>query len=122
MVYDDARRNEVIEFLPLAYIRGIGLNNCIIILDEAQNINNAILRTVLSRIGQNCKIVILGDTQQKDSSISHTSGLDFLIQNFQDIDGLDVIEMTYEDQSRADIINKIEQRYDSLEGKGIKVA
>jgi len=122
IVYDAARQNEIIEFLPLAYIRGIGLNNCVIILDEAQNINNAILRTVLSRIGQNCKLIILGDTQQKDSSTGHSSGLDFLIKHFQDIKGFSVIEMTKEDQSRADIINEIEDRYDELESKGTKVA
>lgn len=122
LVYEEARRNEVIEFLPLAYIRGIGLNNCVIILDEAQNINNAILRTVLSRIGQNCKLIILGDTQQKDSSSGQTSGLDFLIKHFQDIKGFDVIEMTAEDQSRADIINQIEERYDELESKGERVS
>jgi len=120
-VYMAAREQQVIEFLPLAYIRGIGLNNCIIILDEAQNINNAILRTVLSRIGQNCKLIILGDTQQKDSSSGHTSGLEFLIKHFSDIKGFTVIEMTAEDQSRADIINQIEDRYEELEKKGTKV-
>lgn len=120
--YEMARQTQVIEFLPLAYIRGIGLNNCVIILDEAQNINNAILRTVLSRIGQNCKLIILGDTQQKDSSSGQTSGLEFLIEHFQDIEGFHVIKMTKEDQSRADIINKIEDRYDELESNGKKVA
>lgn len=120
-VYEKARQSQIIEFLPLAYIRGIGLNNCIIILDEAQNINNSILRTVLSRIGQNCKLIILGDTQQKDSANNQSSGLEFLIKNFQDIDGFNVIEMTKEDQSRADIINKIEDRYDELEFRGKRV-
>jgi phosphate starvation-inducible PhoH-like protein len=121
-VYEAARQSQIIEFLPLAYIRGIGLNNCVIILDEAQNINNSILRTVLSRIGKNCKLIILGDTQQKDSSISQSSGLEFLIKHFQDIKGFNVIEMTAEDQSRADIINHIEDRYDELELKGTRVA
>lgn len=121
-VYNSARLSEIIQFLPLAYIRGIGLNNCIIILDEAQNINNAILRTVLSRIGQNCKLIILGDTQQKDSASNQSSGLDFLIKHFQDIKGFNVIEMTKGDQSRANIINEIEDRYDELERNGQKVA
>ena len=119
--YDAAREAQLIEFLPLAYIRGIGLNNCVIILDEAQNVNNSILRTVLSRIGKNCKLIILGDTQQKDSSNGQSSGLDFLIKHFQDIKGFTVIEMTREDQSRAQIINHIEDRYDSLEKEGKRV-
>lgn len=120
--YDTALETSLIEFLPLAYIRGIGLSDCIIILDEAQNINNSILRTVLSRIGQNCKLIILGDTKQKDSPNGHTSGLDLLIKNFQDIKGIDFIEMGPEDQSRASIINIIEDRYEELEEKGIDIS
>jgi phosphate starvation-inducible PhoH-like protein len=119
--YQYARENAIIDFLPLAYIRGIGLQDCIIILDEAQNVNNGILRTILSRVGRNSKIVILGDTKQKDSSKGQTSGLEFLIGNFNDIDGIDFIEMTEEDQSRSPLINKIEARYDELENKGINV-
>ena len=45
VAYGKAREQQIIEFLPLAYIRGIGLSNSIIILDEAQNVNNSILRT-----------------------------------------------------------------------------
>lgn len=122
VAYSVARETQLIEFLPLAYIRGIGLSDCIIILDEAQNVNNAILRTVLSRIGKNSKIIILGDTKQKDSSTGQTSGLDLLIKHFQDIKGIDFIEMGPEDQSRADIINVIEDRYDDLEDQGINIA
>lgn len=121
VAYGVARETQLIEFLPLAYIRGIGLSDCLIILDEAQNVNNSILRTVLSRIGKNSKIVILGDTKQKDSPNGQTSGLDLLIKHFQDIKGVDFIEMGPEDQSRADIINTIEDRYDDLEEQGINI-
>ena len=122
VAYTNARESQLIEFLPLAYIRGIGLSDCIIILDEAQNVNNSILRTVLSRIGKNCKLIILGDTKQKDSSNAQTSGLDLLIKHFQDIKGIDFIEMGPEDQSRADIINTIEDRYDNLEEQGVNIS
>ena len=121
VAYGIARETQLIEFLPLAYIRGIGLSDCIIILDEAQNINNAILRTVLSRIGKNCKLIILGDTKQRDTSNNQTSGLDLLISHFKDIKGIDFIEMGPEDQSRASIINTIEDRYDNLEKQGINI-
>lgn len=119
--YNMAIETQLIEFLPLAYIRGIGLSDCIIILDEAQNVNNSILRTVLSRIGKNCKLIILGDTKQKDSSNTQTSGLDLLITYFKDIKGIDFIEMGPEDQSRASIINTIEDRYDDLEKDGVNI-
>ena len=119
--YLKARQSELIEFLPLAYIRGIGLTDCLIILDESQNVNSSILRTVLSRIGNNSKIVILGDTKQKDSDSKHTSGLEFLIKHFTNIEGINFIEMTTKDQSRSLMINNIEGRYNELEEQGVKI-
>ena len=117
--YQSARESQLIEFLPLAYIRGVGLSNCIVILDEAQNINSSILRTVLSRIGKNCKLIIMGDTQQKDSGgANQTNGLGFLIKHFSDIKGFDFIQMGKEDQCRNELINRIEDRYDKLEEDG----
>jgi phosphate starvation-inducible PhoH-like protein len=120
-IYGKAREQQIIEFLPLAYIRGVGLSDCIIILDEAQNINSSVLRTVLSRIGANCKLIILGDTKQKDSSTGQTSGLEFLIKHFNTIKGIDFIEMNSKDQTRAKIINVIEDKYDKLEEQGIVI-
>tara|TARA_R110001592_G_scaffold351511_1_gene648708 strand:+ start:497 stop:1309 length:813 start_codon:yes stop_codon:yes gene_type:complete len=122
VAYGVARESQLIEFLPLAYIRGIGLSDCIIILDEAQNINNSILRTVLSRIGKNCKLIILGDTRQKDSSNGQTSGLNLMVKHFENIKGIEFIKMGPEDQSRAEIINVIEDKYDDLENQGINVS
>lgn len=119
--YGKAREAQIIEFLPLAYIRGIGLSDCIIILDEAQNVNIAILRTVLSRIGQNCKLIILGDTQQKDSNGKTTSGLQFMVKHFKNLKGINFIEMNSKDQSRAKIINTIEARFDKLDEEGIPI-
>lgn len=121
-IYDFARENQVIEFLPLAYIRGIGIKDAIVVLDEAQNINTSILRTVLSRMGKNSKLIILGDTQQKDSGNKNSSGLDFLIKHFKGkIKGMNFIEMNESDQSRNPIINDIENIFDDLEGSGIKI-
>ena len=120
--YKFAREQQIIEFLPLAYIRGIGLKDCLIILDESQNVNTAILRTILTRVGKNAKIIILGDTQQKDSGSKQTSGLEFLIKYFKgSIKGMEFIEMGPEDQSRNPIINDIESLYDNLEKQGIKI-
>jgi phosphate starvation-inducible PhoH-like protein len=89
--------------------------------DECQNINISILRTVLTRIGKNCKLILLGDTQQKDSATSQSSGLEFLIKHFSDIKGIKIIEMQKEDQSRSEIINVIEDRFDELENQGKSV-
>lgn len=121
-LYKFAREEQFIEFLPLAYIRGIGFKNSIIVLDEAQNINNAILRTVLTRLGKDCKLIILGDTQQKDSKGKESSGLEFLIKHFKGkVKGMEFIEMNENDQSRNPLINDIENLYDDLEKQGVKI-
>ena len=57
---------EIIRPVPLAYIRGSSLDDCIIIADEMQNVTFDNSRTLLTRIGENCKMIVLGDTNQID--------------------------------------------------------
>lgn len=121
-IYKFARENKIIDFLPLAYIRGIGISDAIVILDECQNLNNAALRTVLTRMGTNVKLIIAGDTAQKDSSKKDSSGLEFLIKHFKgNLKGMNFIEMTKDDQSRSPLINDIEDIYENLEKQGINI-
>jgi phosphate starvation-inducible protein PhoH and related proteins len=56
----------VIEIFPIAYIRGVTMDNCIVIVDEAQNLSMHAFRTIITRIGQSCKMIFLGDTEQID--------------------------------------------------------
>lgn len=58
--------NGVIEVFPIAYIRGVTMDNCIVIVDEAQNLSMHTFRTLVTRIGRNCKMIFLGDTEQVD--------------------------------------------------------
>ena len=67
----------VIEFLPLEMIKGRSLNNTFLIVDESEDIQWPVLKTLLLRIGRDCKVVIDGDVRQ--TSISETSGLQKLI-------------------------------------------
>jgi phosphate starvation-inducible PhoH-like protein len=59
----------LIEVLPLAYIRGRSIDDAIIIVDEAQNISLKNMRSTLTRIGENSKMIITGDTKQIDIKI-----------------------------------------------------
>lgn len=69
--------NETIEFLPLEYIKGRTFNNAFVIIDEAEDIEWSVLKTLCLRTGKDCKIVIDGDIRQ--TSISKTSGLQVLM-------------------------------------------
>lgn len=56
----------LIEIFPITYIRGVTMDNCIVIVDEAQNLSMHTFRTIITRIGKSCKMVFLGDTEQVD--------------------------------------------------------
>jgi phosphate starvation-inducible PhoH-like protein len=106
----------IIEFLPIAFIRGSSLKKAFIITDECQNISIGSMRTILSRFNADCKMVLLGDEKQVDLKgvAKKESSLKFLKTNFKDFKEFGFIEFTKEDQVRNPLINKIEDRFDEL--------
>lgn len=104
--------NDIIRPFPLAYMRGASLDDCIIITDEAQNISLDNSRTLLTRIGNNCKLIVLGDINQIDIKNKEESSLEKLLKLFQDIKGFGVINMTMEDTNvRNPLITNIEEKF-----------
>ena len=69
------RESGYIETLPIAYLRGINIDDAIVIVDEVQNISHDNLKTILTRLGENSKIVLLGDTEQVDIKYKKDSSL-----------------------------------------------
>lgn len=66
--FEDMVKNGVIEVEHIGFIRGRSFNNCIIIADELQNVGRPVIKTIVSRVGENCKIICLGDIDQIDAS------------------------------------------------------
>jgi len=62
----------VIEVFPIAYIRGVTMDNAVVIIDEAQNIDMHTFRTIITRIGRSCKMVFLGDVEQIDRRVTES--------------------------------------------------
>lgn len=103
---------DIIRPFPLAYIRGVSLDDCIIIADEMQNVTFDNSRTLLTRIGSNCKMIVLGDINQVDMKNKSESSLDVLLNMFDDVDKMGVIRMSEEDKNiRNPLINVIEEKY-----------
>lgn len=103
---------EIIRPFPLAYMRGVTLDDCIIIADEMQNvsINNSL--TLLTRIGSNCKLILLGDINQIDMKDKNESSLETILSMFEDVQGIGAIHMNKEDKNvRNPLIDIIEERY-----------
>ncbi|RYY88035.1 MAG: PhoH family protein [Chitinophagaceae bacterium] len=101
-----------IEIAPLAYMRGRTLDNCFIILDEAQNATDLQLKMFLTRIGGNAKAIITGDLTQVDLPRNQRSGLAKASKILRNIDGIGYIELDEEDVVRHRLVKAILKAYD----------
>ena len=106
----------VIEVLPIAFARGRSIDSSIIIIDEAQNISLDNIRTLMTRIGDNSKMVILGDVKQKDIRNKKDSSLEVVLERFKDIEGFGCVELrNSEDVVRNPIIKTIEEVFEKID-------
>lgn len=110
----------LIEVAPLAYMRGRTLDDAYIILDEAQNTTPAQMKMFLTRIGFGSKVVITGDSTQKDLPKDVTSGLDVAIKILSKIDGISVCKLSSKDVVRHPLVQKIVKAYETYEERNKK--
>lgn len=103
------RANNMIEEMPIAYMRGINIDNSITIIDEAQNISIDNIRTIMTRLGENSKMIFLGDENQIDMKKKNESSLNFIIDKFKDFDEVGTVVLGEDDVVRNPLIKKIEQ-------------
>lgn len=95
---------KIIEVLPLAFIRGLSIDNSIIIIDEIQNIDVHIFKTLITRIGENSKYIFLGDVEQIDMKHKNNSCLQTVVDIFKESDIIGCINFTDADCVRNPII------------------
>ncbi len=107
----------LIEVAPLAYMRGRTLDNAYIILDEAQNTTGAQMKMFLTRIGFGSKVVITGDSSQKDLSAGTRSGLDIASKVLAGVDEIAFCNLTSKDVVRHPLVQKIVKAYEDYEEK-----
>ncbi len=107
----------LIEVAPLAYMRGRTLDNAYIILDEAQNTTPAQMKMFLTRIGFGSKVVVTGDTSQKDLPADAKSGLDVASKVLAKIDDIAFCNLTSRDVVRHPLVQKIVKAYEDYEAK-----
>ncbi len=101
-----------IEIAPLAYMRGRTLDNCFIILDEAQNATDLQIKMFLTRIGPNAKAIINGDLTQVDLPKNQKSGLAKASRILKGVEGIGIIELDEEDVVRHKLVKSILRAYD----------
>ena len=105
----------LIEVAPLAYMRGRTLDNAFIILDEAQNTTPAQMKMFLTRIGFGSKVIITGDSTQKDLPPGTVSGLDVAEKVLSKVDDIGFCYLTSKDVVRHPLVQKIVKAYEDYE-------
>ncbi|WP_294429538.1 PhoH family protein [uncultured Treponema sp.] len=104
--------NDIIETAPLAYMRGRTLNNCAVILDEAQNTTVEQMKMFLTRMGENSKVFVTGDISQIDLPKRQKSGLIHAMHILEGIDEISIVRLDGRDVVRSGLVRKIVQAYE----------
>ena len=114
MEYEQIRRfmvNDLIEVIPLAFMRGRTLNDSVIILDEAQNTTASQMLMFLTRMGHGSKMIVTGDDSQVDLPESTVSGLSDAKRRLRGLKGLSVVRLERDDIVRHRLVQRIVQAY-----------
>lgn len=114
MAFDQIKRfmqNDVIEVVPLAYMRGRTLNNSAVILDEAQNTTVSQMLMFLTRLGHSSKMIVTGDDSQIDLEKSQASGLIDGVRRLRGIRGIGVVHLGDTDIVRHRLVQNIVNAY-----------
>jgi len=115
MPYDQVEKkleNNTIEIAPIAFMRGRTLEDCYIILDEAQNTTKIQMKMFLTRLGKNSKMVVVGDNTQIDLISMNDSGLIDASKKLKNIQGIGFIELDQRDVIRHEVVRKIINAYE----------
>lgn len=102
--YQLLKQKEIITFISTSFIRGITLNNSIVIVDEFQNMNFHELDSVVTRLGRNCKILFCGDFRQSDLSEKEESGLSKFMKIASHMNKMSMIEFNEQDIVRSGFV------------------
>lgn len=103
--YEYLKSKNIIEFIPTSFIRGITLNDCIIVFDEMQNGNLHELDSVITRVGKNCRIIFSGDFTQSDfDDAREKNGIVLFMKIIRRMKKFKFVEFNVNDILRSDLV------------------
>jgi phosphate starvation-inducible protein PhoH len=117
--YDILKNKHTVQFITTSFTRGITLNDCVIVIDEIQNMVASELHTIITRIGNNCKVIFSGDLKQTDlNKRKEMSGFSDFIKILKNMGDFSCIEFDKNDIVRSDIVKKYIITREFLEDAG----
>jgi phosphate starvation-inducible PhoH-like protein len=102
-----------IDIAPIAYMRGRTIDDAMLIIDEAQNVDDESIKMCLTRLGKTGKIIVCGDSAQIDLKNKNMSGLDFVASMAHRIDGMSYLDLKA--NHRSPLVEAILQEYEAKE-------
>lgn len=114
--YDVLKKSKTIEFLSTSFLRGTTFRNSVVVVDEVQNMNAMELHTVMTRVGENCRIIFCGDLRQSDLiNTREKSGLRDFLTVVDRMQSFSHIEFTAEDIVRSGLVREYILKREELE-------
>ena len=105
--YKTLKMNDKINFLSTSYLRGITIDDSVILIDEVQNLNFMELHTIITRIGQNCRVILCGDEFQNDLAYLHEdSCINKLLNVIDRMPSFMKVEMSVNDICRNPLVKE----------------
>ena len=118
--YQVLKQKNLVEFMTTSFIRGITLSNCILVIDEIQNMNAGELHSIFTRIGHNCRVILCGDIKQNDlQKTKEQSGFVDFFKILNKMNSFTSIEFTKHDIVRSDLVRDYIITREELEERGI---
>ena len=107
MLYGNLKAQETISFWSTSFLRGTTFDNCILIVDEMQNCNGHELESLITRVGDNCKIMFSGDAEQSDLvKTNEKNGIHDFMRILQIMPSFDIIEFGVDDIVRSGLVKE----------------
>ena len=115
--YDELKSKSIISFVTTAFIRGVTFSDCIVIVDEYQNMHFEEIFSVITRIGKNCKIILSGDSLQTDYLKGQKSGFKEITRVLNQMSSFEPIRFNVDDVVRSGLVKEFLILYDSMCGE-----
>jgi predicted ribonuclease YlaK len=105
--YDILKHKGYVDFISTSFIRGMTLNDCIVIVDEINNLNFHELDSIITRLGENCRILFCGDFRQSDlTKQSERNGLTSFMKIVKMLNNFSYVEFTEDDIVRSNLVKQ----------------
>lgn len=105
--YQLLKQKNKVEFRSTSFLRGVTFDDCVIVVDEMQNMSDGELHTIMTRVGQNCRIIFAGDIKQDDLTskrFNEESGVANFMKIIKNMKEFEFVEFMVEDIVRSDLV------------------